>query len=385
MIVNVQTAQYLLDRSVEQDGHHRFFSSEVARKELEDEIKKYTIKNEELKKLLPGGFAIHHAGLCRSDRTAVEELFSRGFIQVLVSTMTLAWGVNLPAHTVIIKGTQMYSPEKSAWVELSPQDVLQMLGRAGRPQFEKCGEGIIITKASELQYYLSLMNAQLPIESQFIRKLADNMNAEIVMGTITTIEEAVTWLGYTYLYVRLLKNPSLYGCDPSILATDPTLLQYRVDLVHAAAVLLAKNALIKYDVKAGLFESTGLGRIASYYYISNQSIATYNEHIKPSMNDIELFRLFSMSSEFSQITVRPEEKLELDMLMKRVPIPIRETVDNPISKVNVLLQAYISRVKLEKFALACDMVYVTQVSLLFIHSFNRVLVVFFVPYLKLLY
>ena len=76
----IQTAQYLLDRSVEQDEHHRFFSSEVARKELEDEIKKYTIKNEELKKLLPGGFAIHHAGLCRSDRTAVEELFSRGFI-----------------------------------------------------------------------------------------------------------------------------------------------------------------------------------------------------------------------------------------------------------------------------------------------------------------
>ena len=73
------------------------------------------------------------------------------------------------------------------------------------------------------------------------------------------------------------------------------------------------------------------------------------------------------------------------MLMKRVPIPIRETVDNPISKVNVLLQAYISRVKLEKFALACDMVYVTQVSLSFIDSFNRVLVVFFVLYLKLLY
>ena len=27
--------------------------------------------------------------------------------QVLVSTATLAWGVNLPAHTVIIKGTQV--------------------------------------------------------------------------------------------------------------------------------------------------------------------------------------------------------------------------------------------------------------------------------------
>ena len=43
-----------------------------------------------------------------------------------MSTSTLAWGVNLPAHTVIIKGTQIYSPEKGRWVELSALDVLQV-------------------------------------------------------------------------------------------------------------------------------------------------------------------------------------------------------------------------------------------------------------------
>ena len=227
-----------MDRSAEKDEYHRFFAHEEDRKQLEEKVKQYNIKNEDLKELLLGGFAIHHAGLCRSDRTAVEELFGQGLIQVLVSTMTLAWGVNLPAHTVIIKGTQMYSPEKSSWVELSPQDVLQMLGRAGRPQFEKEGEGIIITKASEQQYYLSLMNSQLPIESQFIKKLADNMNAEIVMGTITTLEEAVSWLGYTYLYIRMLKNPLLYGCSTVDLETDPSLLQYRVDLHSESYFLL---------------------------------------------------------------------------------------------------------------------------------------------------
>lgn len=52
-------------------------------------------------------------------------------MQVLVSTATLAWGVNLPAHTVIIKGTQVYNPVKGAWDELSPQDMMQMMGRAG--------------------------------------------------------------------------------------------------------------------------------------------------------------------------------------------------------------------------------------------------------------
>lgn len=62
--------------------------------------------------------------------------------QVLVSTATLAWGVNLPAHTVIIKGTQVYNPVKGAWDELSPQDMMQMMGRAGDYDFAGLrGEG----------------------------------------------------------------------------------------------------------------------------------------------------------------------------------------------------------------------------------------------------
>lgn len=67
----------------------------------------FPLQNNELKDLLPYGFAIHHAGMNRVDRTLVEELFADKHIQVLVSTATLAWGVNLPAHTVIIKGTQV--------------------------------------------------------------------------------------------------------------------------------------------------------------------------------------------------------------------------------------------------------------------------------------
>merc|ERR1711871_385969 len=125
----------------------------------------------ELKDLMPYGFGVHHAGMARSDRNLVEDLFADGHLQVLVSTATLAWGVNLPAHTVIIKGTQIYNPEKGAWVELSPLDVMQMMGRAGRPQYDAAGEGIIITTHNELQFYLSLLNQQLPIESQLIAKL----------------------------------------------------------------------------------------------------------------------------------------------------------------------------------------------------------------------
>lgn len=70
--------------------------------------------------------------------------------------------------------------------------------------------------------------------------------------------------------------------------------------------------------------------------------------------------MFSLSSEFRNITVREEEKLELQKLMERVPIPIKESIEEPSAKVNVLLQAYISQLKLEGFALMSDMVFVTQ-------------------------
>lgn len=53
-------------------------------------------------------------------------------------------------------------------------------------------------------------------------------------------------------------------------------------------------------------------------------------------------------------------RLELAKLLERVPIPVKESVDDPSAKINVLLQAYISQLKLDGFALVADMVYVTQ-------------------------
>ena len=353
------TARALRDMAMEQDESHVFVQEDSARKELLiDEAD--GASHEGLKEVLPNGFAIHHAGMTRGDRELVEELFADNHIRVLVSTATLAWGVNLPARSVIIKGTQVYSPEKGEWTELSPMDVMQMLGRAGRPQFDTKGEGIILTTQKELPFYLSLLNEQLPIESQFISKLADNLNAEIVMGSVQNVKEAIDWLGYTYLYVRMLRKPQLYKISPEEIKSDPVLEQRRLDLIHTAADLLDKNHLIKYDKKGGSFQVTDLGRVASHYYLTFQSVTVFNEYLNPTMSDIELFRVFSLASEFKHMNVREEEKMELAKLLDKVPIPIKESMEEASAKVNVLLQAYISRLSLEGFALISDMVYITQ-------------------------
>eukprot|EP00055_Hartaetosiga_balthica_P018407 m.134146 g.134146 ORF g.134146 m.134146 type:complete len:2176 (-) comp9519_c1_seq1:89-6616(-) len=354
-----QTARTLMERCMEDDALINFLTGdEETTQILEESVK--DVANSDLAALLPNGFACHHAGMARPDRTIVEELFADFKIRVLVSTATLAWGVNLPAQTVIIKGTQVYSPEKGGWTELSFLDVLQMLGRAGRPQYQENGVGILITSHNELQFYLSLLNESLPVESQFIKKLADNLNAEVVAGTVQNLQDGVDWLSYTYLFVRMLNNPRLYGITEDELKADPTLERARANLIHTAALQLDKANLMKYDKRSGHFQVTDLGRIASHYYCDFKTISMYNNLMKPTLTDIELLRIFSRSTEFEFVRVREEEKLELQTLLERVPIPVKESIDESTAKINVLLQAYISGLRLDGFSLASDMVYITQ-------------------------
>ena len=112
--------------------------------------------------------------------------------------------------------------------------------------------------------YIYLVS-QLPVESQFISKLTDNLNAEVVLGNIQTMKDAVTWLGYTYLYIRMMRNPALYGIPGDSKETDPDLEQFRIDLIHAAGIALDKNNLVKYDRKSGNLQ---VSEYASHLIIS---------------------------------------------------------------------------------------------------------------------
>lgn len=76
----------------------------------------------------------------------------------------------------------------------------------------------------------------------------------MLRATCCPLQDAVNWLGYAYLYIRMLRSPTLYGISHDDLKGDPLLDQRRLDLVHTAALMLDKNNLVKYDKKTGNFQ-----------------------------------------------------------------------------------------------------------------------------------
>ena len=132
--------------------------------QLEKTSKKILAENEHteivktLALLVKQGVAFHHAGLNQNCREAVETEFRKGTIKLLSSTPTLAAGVNLPARRVVISNVNRYNAKVGANRPISVLEYKQLCGRAGRPQYDKFGESIIVGNgnASDLiDYYIN--------------------------------------------------------------------------------------------------------------------------------------------------------------------------------------------------------------------------------------
>jgi ATP-dependent DNA helicase len=113
----------------------------------------HTQMREELADLVLCGTAYHHAGLPNAHRKIIEDAFKEHKIKVLTATPTLAWGVNLPARTVIIQDYRRFEAGLGNY-PISVLDYKQMAGRAGRPKYDKFGESVLIAKTADEADYL---------------------------------------------------------------------------------------------------------------------------------------------------------------------------------------------------------------------------------------
>jgi len=109
--------------------------------------------SESLAGLVRCGAAFHHAGLAGAHRRLIEDLFRQGKIKVLTATPTLAFGVNLPARTVVVQDYRRWELGYG-YYPIAVLEYKQMAGRAGRPKYDKIGEAILVAKTADEADYL---------------------------------------------------------------------------------------------------------------------------------------------------------------------------------------------------------------------------------------
>jgi len=383
------------------DGSPRRFIShggEEVRREVEALLP--LVRDDTLRETLEFGVGIHHAGLGESDRSIAERLFGEGKIQVLVSTSTLAWGVNLPAHLVVVKGTEFFDAKQHRYVDMPLTDILQMIGRAGRPQFDDRAFAMVLVHEPKKGFYKKFLYEPFPVESSLPQQLADHINAEVAAGSIATAQDGIDYITWTYYFRRLLMNPSYYGLDepsaesislhlsrliqgvlqelavsgcvslsePESLLEEahrPRMLEPSAATEHADVVREMHTAnpnsshLARSAAGAPLqVKPLPLGHIAAYYYLSHKTMLLLGNRLGRNATDGELIRLLSDCEEFAEVPVRHNEDklneqlwsdLRNDLAERQAPVddilPLSPPPDwfSPHVKTHLLLLAHISR------------------------------------------
>ena len=148
----------------------------------------------EMQELVRHGVGPHHGGLDFHCRAIIEQLFANNDLRVLCSTSTLGQGINLPAFLVIVRGTVRWIDHTEK--ELDSSTLTQMIGRAGRPQFDTEGVAVVMTSSNKLQQYSSILRG-VPIESHLFERMIEHLNAEIVGSGIGTESTCMRWLKLT--------------------------------------------------------------------------------------------------------------------------------------------------------------------------------------------
>lgn len=307
-----------------------------------EEISTYCelIKDDNLKHTLFFGVGLHHAGLSENDKNIVEELYASQKIQVLVATQTVAWGVNFPTHLVIIKGTEHYDPKKNTFVQIPITDVLQMIGRAGRPQFDDSAVACLFVMQEKKNFFKRFLYEPFPLESSLHLMLHDHINAEIATGTITNKKNCIEYITWTYFFRRLLKNPGYYGLKS---VSSDSLNKYLNNMITSVLNDLANNKCILYD--GDNIEPTNLGYLCSFYYTSHKSAKYLSDSLTSNLDIKNILEILSESEEFSQIPVRHNEDNLNEALAKLLPIEEEKKMFGSAHvKTKLLLQAHFSRI-----------------------------------------
>lgn len=279
--------------------------SKPAKRSLEHEANRIlaagerTRLSESLAEIVKCGTAFHHAGLGGGHRRIIEDAFREGKIKILTATPTLAFGVNLPARTVVIQDYRRYEAGYG-YYPISVLEYKQMAGRAGRPKYDKTGEAILIAKTSDEADYLVQSYILARPERIWSRLAVERIMRSHVLATIAA-DFAHTENGIYDFFGK-----TFYAC------------QYDVDAIKS---LVAKILKYLYDeemieVFGQDINATKFGKRVSELYVDPVTGVIIRDAIKrkpESLTDVSLLHMISHTPDMGPV-LRPYSS-EMDQVV----------------------------------------------------------------------
>lgn len=248
------------------------------------------------------------------------------------------------------------------------------MGRAGRPQFDDTGVSCVFVHEPKKNFYRKFLHEPFPVESSLHKQLHEHINAEIANGTLLTVSNCIEYLSWTYLFRRLIMNPSYYQLNdttPEGLATylHQLIKTILLDLAYGKCIDISLNSEKAQDENltyeamlersnSVILSSTTLGKIAAFYYLDYRSSLMFNKEFNALSRTFSLSELKSdrdyidhiskvaiilcQAKEFSELPVRHNEEILNARLAMTSPWQVDEnTYEEPSTKAYLLLQCHI--------------------------------------------
>jgi helicase len=255
-------------------------AADLARKVEESAASR--IIGRELAEVVARGVAFHNAGLELELRRIVEEGFRRGVIKAVVSTTTLAAGVNLPARRVVIAEVRRYDPLTGV-EEIPAIEYRQMAGRAGRPGLDPYGEAIAVASSErEAEYIMEryIRGAVEPVRSQLFSdvNLRSHLLGVVGSGYANTEDEVVDYLSTTLAYIQL---------GPAAMSIARSKAERALDQLVAWGFL---------EKSGDAYYATPLGRLVSRLYVDPETAAMYIDLLKAMRGDSPVAYIYLVAS-----------------------------------------------------------------------------------------
>lgn len=216
-----------------------------------------------------------------------------------------------------------------------------MLGRASRPGVDDKGVAVLLCHAPRKEYYKRFLNEPFPVESHLDSVLADHLCSEVVTKTVSSPQDAVDYLTWTFYYRRLVQNPNYYNLRGT---SHRHLSDHLSELAEGTLKDLeqAKCVAIENDEEVS---ALNLGMIASYYYTTYTTIELFSSSLSAETKLKGVLEIISGASEFDLLPMRPGEEEAVAKMIRHAPLSPAEgsKFTDPHTKAFALLQTHFSR------------------------------------------